>query len=534
MTRRLMGLSHRKGGYQVDRGIPVPTRDGIQLLTDHYVPDGTPNGTILIRGPYGRGFPTNATFGALFAGAGFHVLIQSVRGTFGSTGSQEPFVTEAADGQDTVAWLRTQSWFDGKLATMGGSYLGLCQWALLDDPPPELRACVIVVGPHDFGRAMYRTGAFSLAMGFGWSEAMATQEMGGHLHRLSGMLTADKRTRPGLHDLPLAKAAEPLMHGRAPWYNDWLSHDDPGDSYWEGARHPLALQRVQVPTLLVGGWQDIFLDQTIEQYRSLHDRDVDVALTVGPWTHLETVGKGAGVISRESLDWLDRHLAGDSGVERDAPVHLFVTGAEEWRSYPDWPPPAQPEVYNIDDHGVLGDVAGDGTSTFVFDPADPTPAVGGPLLHPRHAGVKDNRDLEARSDVLTFTSSPLTGDLDIIGTPRVELELRVDNPHADVFVRLCDVDPKGQSHNFTDELQRLDPSIPAGKLQKVTIEMRPCAHRLLAGHRLRLQVSGGAHPRYVRNYGTGEPLTTGEKLVPSTHTVVHAGTRVILPVETTS
>jgi hypothetical protein len=131
--------------------------------------------------------------------------------------------------------------------------------------------------------------------------------------------------------------------------------------------------------------------------------------------------------------------------------------------------------------------------------------------------------------VLTFTSTPLSGDLDIIGFPEVELELQADNPHADVFVRLCDVDPRGRSSNFTDALQRLDPSVPAGKVQRVTIKLRPCAHRLLAGHRLRIQVSGGAHPRYVRNYGTGEPLTSGERLVPSTHTLLHAGTRVTLP-----
>jgi uncharacterized protein len=294
ITRRVMGLSHRKGGYRVAKAIPVPTGDGIQLLTDHYIPEGRAAGTILMRGPYGRGFPANNTFGALFAGAGLHVLIQSVRGTFGSTGAHEPFVTEAADGQDTVAWLRTQPWFDGRLATMGGSYLGLCQWALLEDPPPELRACVIVVGPHDFGRALYGTGAFSPAMGFGWNEAMATQGMGGQFSRLARMLTVEKRTHSGLYHLPLARAAEPLLHGRAAWYNDWLSHEDLDDWFWEPYRHPMALQQIQVPTLLVGGWQDIFLAQTIEQYLTLRDRHVDAALTVGPWTHLDTVGAPQG------------------------------------------------------------------------------------------------------------------------------------------------------------------------------------------------------------------------------------------------
>lgn len=530
VTRRLMGLSHRNGGYKVVKDIPVPTRDGAHLLTDHYIPDSDPAGTILMRGPYGRGFPANATFGGVFAAAGFHVLMQSVRGTFGSTGPHVPFLTEAADGQDTIAWLRTQSWFDGRLATVGGSYLGHTQWALLDDPPAELRASVIVVGPHDFGRAMYGTGAFSLAMGFGWSEAVATQEMGGGLARLFRMVTVEKRTKPGLETLPLSKAAEPLLHGRAPWYHDWLSHEDPADDFWEGYRHPHALQQVKVPTLLVGGWQDLFLEQTIEQYVTLRDRTVEVALTVGPWTHLETVGKGQGFISRESIDWLDHHLAGEGRPERDAPVHLFVTGADEWRSYPAWPPATQQEVYNVQDDGVLGPDAGDGTSTFVFDPANPTPAVGGPLLHPRHAGVKDNRHLEARSDVVTFTSRPVTEQRDIIGSPHVELELKVDNPHADVFVRLCDVDARGRSHNFTDALQRLDAGVPPNEAQRLTVTLSPCAHRLLPGHSLRLQVSGGAHPRFVRNYGTGEPLTTGERLVPSKHTVIHHGTRVVLPI----
>lgn len=532
VARRLYGLSRRNGGYRVVKGIRVPTRDGFHLLTDHYVPDsGEPAGTILMRGPYGRGFPVNRTFGALFAGAGFHFLLQSVRGTFGSTGPHMPFVTEAEDGQDAVAWLRAQPWFDGRLATVGGSYLGHTQWALLEDPPAELRASVIVVGPHDFGRAMYGTGAFSLAMGFGWSEAMATIEMASGLGRLSQMMTVEKRTKSGLEDLPLSKAAEPLLFGRAPWYNDWLLHEDPADDFWEAYRHPRALQQVNVPTLLVGGWQDIFLDQTIEQYLTLRDRDVEVALTVGPWTHLETVGKGGGFISRETLDWLDRHLAGDSRVERDAPVHIFVTGADEWRSYAEWPPATQPRLYRLQDDGGLGADAGVGSSTFVFDPTNPTPAVGGPLLHPRHAGVKDNKDLESRSDVLTFTSAPMTDQLDIIGSPQLELELMVDNPHADVFVRLCDVDKSGRSHNFTDTLQRLDPTLPANQAQRLVVSLRPCAHRLLPGHALRLQLSGGAHPRYVRNYGTGEPLTTGERLAPAEHTVLHAGTRLALPVE---
>jgi putative CocE/NonD family hydrolase len=151
-------------------------------------------------------------------------------------------------------------------------------------------------------------------------------------------------------------------------------------------------------------------------------------------------------------------------------------------------------------------------------------------MHPRHAGVKDNKELEERADVVTFTSSPASNDMDIIGRPHVDLALSVDNPHADVFVRLCDVDEKGASRNFADALLRLDPGVPANQVQQVTLELDPCAHRLIGGHRLRLQVSGGAHPRYARNLGTDEPLASARKMVPSVHSVQHAGSRIILPI----
>jgi hypothetical protein len=106
----------------------------------------------------------------------------------------------------------------------------------------------------------------------------------------------------------------------------------------------------------------------------------------------------------------------------------------------------------------------------------------------------------------------------------------VDNPHADLFVRICDVDPKGRSRNITDTLVRLDPAVTPGEVQHITARLSPCAHRLLAGHRLRLQLSGGAHPQYARNLGTGEPLATGSGLKPSVHTIEHATTQLTLPV----
>jgi putative CocE/NonD family hydrolase len=531
VATRLMRLPQQDGGFQVVKDIEVPTRDGIHLLTDHYIPDtDAPAGTIFVRGPYGRGFPNSLMYGRTFAGAGYHVLVQSVRGTFGSAGEFEPFVHEAADALDTVSWLRSQSWFDGRLATVGGSYLGFAQWALLSDPPPELRAAVIVVGPHDFSEVLHGTGAFGLALGFGWSEAIATQEDLGHVSRLAHMATVDRRTKEALFGLPLQEVAQPFLNGGAKWYRDWLTHTDPADPYWDKGRADAALRASDVPILLIGGWHDIFLDQTMKQYASLRDRQVNVALTVGPWTHMETATKSAGLITELSIDWLGEHLGDGGPVARTKPVRIFVTGAGEWRDYPEWPPPAREHVYFLDRRGNLAEAEGEGTTNFKFDPMDPTPVLGGRLIHPRHGGVKDNAKLEARPDVVAFTSSPVAKDMDIIGSPRVELALSVDNPYADVFVRLCDVDPKGVSRNFTDALLRLDPKVPANETQQVTLDLDPCAHRLIGGHALRLQVSGGAHPRFARNLGTDEPLASGREMAPSVHVVHHAGSRVVLPI----
>jgi predicted acyl esterase len=567
---RLTRQSKALNGYTVER-VRTPMRDGVVLLGDHFEPaTPTPRGTILIRTPYGRGFPTSALNGRLFAARGYHVVIQSVRGTFGSGGRFRPMAQETDDGADTVAWLREQPWFDGRLATLGASYLGWAQWTLMQDPPPELRTAIVYVGPHDFRRSVFGTGAFTLNDFLGWSDQIAHQEDGG-LRRVLSMATAQRRLRPALEGLPLPAAAEPLLRGRAPWYAEWLDHPDGDDPWWDAYRADDALKRVAVPVLLVSGWQDLFLEQSLEQYEALHSRGVDVALTVGPWTHFEVGVKATPTVTRESLAWLDQHMA-DGPVARTKPVRVFRTGEGRWHRLASWPPPATPATFALHpDHtlsiadpppamlvlpatspesahvaaeiaaaeaarsqpprptGSAGETGG--TVSFRYDPRDPTPGVGGRTLAGA-PGVKDNRALEARPDVLIFTTDPLPSAVDVIGKPTVDLAIAVDQPHADVFLRLCDVDERGRSHNFTDLLHRLDPTVPAGTVQHLSLALDPCFHRLPAGHRLRLQVSGGAFPRYARNLGTSGTPADGRTLRPSLHTVHCGDSRLILPVAT--
>ena len=177
MVSRALRLPPPSTGYTVHRGLRVPMRDGVDLHADHYAPHtARPRGTILVRGPYGRAFPFSVIYARIYAGHGYHVLFQSVRGTFGSGGEFVPMVHEAQDAADTAAWLREQPWVTGTFGTIGLSYLGFTQWALLADPPPELAAAVVSVGPHDLYQSSWGTGSFALNDFLGWSDMVAHQE----------------------------------------------------------------------------------------------------------------------------------------------------------------------------------------------------------------------------------------------------------------------------------------------------------------------------------------------------------------------
>jgi putative CocE/NonD family hydrolase len=173
--------------------------------------------------------------------------------------------------------------------------------------------------------------------------------------------------------------------------------------------------------------------------------------------------------------------------------------------------------------------------TYRYDPANPTPSVGGALLS-ENAGPRDNRALEARADVLVYTSAPLTADLEVIGPVVGELYVRSSLEHTDFFARLCDVAPNGRSTNICDGILRLEPGEPPADPDGVIcagIELWPTAYQFKRGHRLRVLVTSGAHPRFARNTGSGEPLATATKLLVAEQTVYHDPahpSHVLLPV----
>ena len=532
LAARAWSLPPRRNRVMVERDVQVPMSDGTVLLATHYTPVSVASAaTVLVRCPYGRSGLFALQSAQILAERGYHVLLQSVRGTFGSGGDFEPMQHEIADGHDTVAWLRQQSWFEGRLATYGASYLGFVQWALAMDPPPELVAMVMHVGPHDFSRSAYRNGVFDLYNYVMWSDLVAHQESIGMLRAMTRMTTADRRLRPVLDRLPVAAGFRDLLGREPTWSERWLEHPQATDPFWGPLQCGAALERVTVPVLLVGGWHDLFIEQTLEQYRTLAARGVPARLLVGPWAHLDITSQGAVALT-ESLAWLDRYAGlgpkapksrtGSRPGPPDHPVRIWVggEGAGEWREIGGWPPPGVAEQrWYLGANGSLGtaEPAADGPAAgFRYDPADPTPSPGGAIMA-TNAGSRDNEAVERRLDVLVFSSDPLDEPLEVIGEVAAEMSVTRDNPYADLFVRLCDVDPRGRSYNVCDGIVRLTDADPL--TGTVRVSLLGAAHRFGRGHRVRLQVAGGAHPRFARNPGNGQVDATAADLVPTQYDI---------------
>jgi putative CocE/NonD family hydrolase len=471
-------------------------------------------------------------FGRLLSERGFQVLIQSCRGTFGSGGSFDPFA-EREDGLATLAWMREQPWYPGSFGTAGPSYLGIVQWAIAAEAGEDHKAMAVQVTSSDLHATVYEGGSFSLANLLGWADQIAHQERPFALIRQQ--VAAARRLAPLFGRLPLADLDRQAVGKRVEYWQDWLSRTDPDDPYWAPRRFTEGPAAVRAPVSFVAGWDDIFLPAQLRDYMALRAAGKEPYLLIGPWQHAEPGNIAATV--KDSMVWLRAHLLDDTSQLRPTPVRIYVGGAGQWRDLPSWPPAATEQRWHLQaDGGLHQEVPQDGEpDEYIYDPASPTPSVGGPLLA-RVKGRPDNRALEARPDVRTYTSAPLERDLDVIGHVRADLFVRSSLEHTDFFARLCDVDPSGRSTNICDALIRLTPGRPAPEPDgaiRVRIELWPTAHRFRRGHRIRLAVSSGAHPRYARNPGTGEPLATASSLHVANQRIYHDPghpSAIILPV----
>jgi uncharacterized protein len=500
----------------------VPARDGTVLIGDIYHPAGQADSpVILMRTPYGRANWTHE--GIYWASHGYRTVVQDCRGT-------SSYFAEAADGADTVQWIEQAPWFGNALLLKGFSYLGFTAWATASTRPASLRALSIQVYSSDRVSSWYPGGSFGLDNALPWTAGQA-----------SAVDSSDRSVDlsvPGPDDasfnhLPLRDADIALTGVPIPFYRERLRYEAT-DPHWAPLNFSSLLSETGLPVLLVAGWYDFHRRYMWQDYQRLRSRaHGDTRLIVGPWSHTGLIND-LRLVNAETRRWFGRHLADPARPPADpdqgrTSVRLYVTHGRGWAELPDWPPASATAttLYLAADHTLAESAAAESAHTYVYDPADPTPAVGVSTLGgPEIALPIDNRALEARPDVLTYTAPAVQAPVTLAGTAHASLFVNSTEPTADFFVRLTDVHPDGTSMNIVDGILRITPPAPLQGDTPVPAEVTlgPLAHRLSAGHALRVQVSSGAHPVYARNPGGTEAPATTTKLHAATQRI-HLGGR---------
>lgn len=513
-------------GFQVERDVAMEMRDGVRLRADIWRPmTGRPVSAILFRTPYDR-----RAFNADFlrpqdaAAAGFAAIVQDTRGRFASEGAWKPLMweQEGDDGHDSVEWIAHQPWCSGAVGMSGPSYLGITQLVTAARRPPHLRAIAPAIASFAQGEWLEMGGGFRLDHILSWVAFMALdwlQRRQASDDPLPGAAVADVlRAAQDPRSLMDQRPLRDIGLFRLPGFP--ISFDD--------LTNPANAARILpeiagIPTLHVGGWYDVFAQSTVAMFRQQRARGRhDAHLVMGCWSHGGTLpsqhgevnfglaASGAGGrIAERHIAFFRRYLDGaDVAIP---PARYFLANAGEWRDATAWPP----------DGAVTVDIplSGPGERAYRYDPADPTPTVGGRTLGlgGLAMGPIDQRRLNVRGDLLRYATLPVTTPLDLIGPVAATLTFSSSATDTDVVCRLLDIAPDGTMLPVTDGTLRLRyregfereiPLVP-GVPVAVTIPMGDIAWRLRAGHRLGLQVQSANHPHLDPNLNDMSPLGTG-------------------------
>ncbi|MFN8026609.1 MAG: CocE/NonD family hydrolase [Acidimicrobiia bacterium] len=425
-------MRNRTNEIELERDVKVPMRDGTVLLADvfHPVDDGgiiEDAPTILERTPYGRTNIGHFGGGPEFAKRGYRYIVQACRGTDGSEG-QHSFFGEAEDGRDTADWIAEQPWFDGRLGSYGASYMGFTQWALASTKPPHLQAMAVALSTSMRQWSWFCGDSVALelivswdlgAMDFGKPDATPV------VSDVTPEAIAERmeQLRVAYAHLPVGDIIRFMKGEDYPFFLEQLAHAGLDDPKWSVVDFRTLLPDWSIPTLLVDGWHDYPLPGVIRDYAVLRDAPAPVHLRIGAGGHLG--GGGEGGMTDAPLDWFDTYLLGRPGLLDDArPVAVHIQGdTPEWRRYENWPPPATPTNWYLQPDGALAtsEPPESAPDSHRYDPADPTPAVGG--IGMISGGMAENSALEARDDVLVYTSDALAEPLVLLGPVHAEIHL---------------------------------------------------------------------------------------------------------------
>jgi putative CocE/NonD family hydrolase len=510
----------------------VPMRDGVELSTDVWLPPTAERfSALLIRNIYNNADPRYLKWMVPFVAAGYAVVAQDCRGRHDSDGVWDPYICEVTDGFDTVEWVGRQPWCDGQVGTFGVSYPGFTQTVSAPLRSEYLKALVPIASQQD------NWGHHRVSGAIHWSVSLFFATLIGRTMQTEPVALLDQEQF--LHHLPLATAIEANV-GPSPYYRGVIERDR-YDEWW--ARYSLRdrYEEVDVPAYFMTGWYDSLLRETLTVYqgwkrgaRSEASRRL-TRLLVGPWSHqiapwgraplgpggeFEDVAFGAhavGDVIAEHLRWYDARLRGViGGIDDEPPVRLFVMGRNAWRSEGEWPlaRTAWTPLY-LAAGGALAwhaPTSDDPTpDAFTYDPADPVPSWGAQYQSADRGGPRDRRAVEARPDVLVYTSPVLEQDVEVTGPVSVELWAATDALDTDWTAALVDVFPDGRAIILCEGICRaryrdeLAPPVlvPRGVPSQFTIDCWSTSNAFLAGHRIRLEISSSNFPRFDRNLNTG-------------------------------
>ncbi len=543
--------------YQVvvEQGMRVKMRDGVSLIADVYRPKAPGRFPVLLeRTPYNR---RDASTGTMLASHGYVVVLQDTRGRYDSEGEFYPFRYESQDGYDTVEWAAALEYSDGKVGMFGGSYVGATQMLASISHPPHLTAIFPYVTASEYYEGWtYQSGALMQWFASSWTTGLVEDT----LRRKAAALS---RPKEWIDQLPVENyrlLALPEVGALAPYYRDWVEHERQ-DEYWRAWKISDRYPDTAVKALHAGGWHDLFLKGSIENYLGMRKGAATAEaregqrLLVGPWAHAPTsaegkvgdvtFGKAAVLEMNETIiKWFDYALKGvRNEYAEGGPVRIFVMGDNIWRSEKEFPlARTTPTRFYLDSGGTASSASGDGSlgvespkgrrpDTFEYDPTNPVPTIGGRLCC--GAGIPpgpfDQRPNESRRDVLVFTTPPLKQDLEATGYVRLELYAASSTVDTDFTALLADVDPSGYARFLTDGIvraryrnstEKAEPIEP-GRVYRYEIDLWATSNVFKTGHRIRLYVSSSNFPRFNRNLNTGEQTFGSARALIAHQTVYH-------------
>ena len=577
----------KKYSVKFEPDVPIELRDGTTTYADIYRPDSAGQFPALLqRTPYDKSSVMSKT-GSMdsirAAMNGYISVIQDVRGRYSSEGEFYTFINEINDGYDSIEWLATQPWCNGKVGMHGASYVGATQWLAAKSKPPSLSAIAPTVTASDYHEGWaWQGGAFELGFNLSWAVGHLTAANWANLTKrldlskegLEDMIKVKDSLTESFNHLPLQNYPH-LQDSLAPYYYGWLDHPE-YDEYWKEVCIEESHSEISVPAFNIGGWYDIFLGGTIRNYTrmkelgSTDNSRKGQKLIIGPWVHggnpaavsgeynFGTLSSGPGIdLHGLVLRYYDYWLKGEeNGLLDDKPVQIFVMGDNVWRSEEDWPL-ARTDYTNFYMHsdGEANSLAGNGSlnltspksespDVYLYNPLNPVPTRGGQLCCDpafMKSGVYDQRPVEMRSDVLVYSTEPLEQDLEVTGPITVVLYAASSARDTDFTAKLVDVEPSGYSRNLTDGIIRAryrnqnGPTrlIQAGEIYKYEIDIWATSNVFKKGHQIRLEISSSNFPRFDRNTNTGNPIGKDKDYVSALQTVYHNSdypSHVVLPV----